>query len=78
MHIFNACWVGYKASGGNKRRPLLKENRRPAEIFSRRPSQNEYALFPGDAPQSSVALHGYVRQSIEYVLTLPKPKRKQN
>ena len=78
MHIFNACWVGYKASGGNKRRPLLKENRRPAEIFSRRPSQKEYALFPGDAPQSSVALHGYGRQSIEYVLTLSKPKRKQN
>lgn len=57
---------------------FLKRTAVPLRYFPEGPVKKEYALFPGDAPQSSVALHGYVRQSIEYVLTLPKPKRKQN
>ena len=57
---------------------FLKRTAVPLRYFPEGPVKKEGALFPGDAPQSIAALHGYVRQSIEYVLSLPKPKRKQN
>ena len=44
---------------------FLKRTAVPLRYFAKGPVKKEYAVFPGDAPQSSAALHGYVRQSIE-------------
>ncbi|MEE8465836.1 MAG: hypothetical protein V3S68_05110 [Dehalococcoidia bacterium] len=53
----------------------------PLRYFPEGPIKTGYALFPGGvgslgAADGSEPLHGYVRESIEYVLTLPKPKPK--
>lgn len=54
----------------------------PLRYFPEGPIKSGYALFPGgvvslDGADGSEPLHGYVRESIEYVLTLPKPKSRR-
>jgi hypothetical protein len=56
---------------------FLERTAVPLRYFPEGPVKKGYALFPVDAPEVSSALHGYLKKSIEYVLTLPKPKRKQ-
>ena len=57
---------------------LLKDKKAvPLRYFPEGPVKKGYALFPGGVAEGSETLDGYVRESIEYVLTLPKPRRKQ-
>ena len=44
--------------------------------FAEGPVKKGYALFLGGVAEGSETLHGYVTESIGYVLTLPKPKAK--
>ena len=57
---------------------LLKDRKAvPLRYFPEGPIKKDYVLFPGGVADGSEALHRYVKESIEYVLTLPKPKRKR-
>ena len=57
---------------------LLKNKKAiPLRYFPKAPIKKEYVLFPKGIKNGGTALHKYVNQSVEYVLTLPKPKRKQ-
>ncbi|MEE8388612.1 MAG: hypothetical protein V3R65_08555, partial [Acidiferrobacterales bacterium] len=57
---------------------LLKNNKAvPLRYFPRSPIKKDYVLFPGGVATGGKILHKYVKESIEYVLTLPRPKRKQ-
>ena len=57
---------------------LLKNKKAvPLRYFPKAPIKKGYVLFPGGVANGDEALHQYVKESIEYVLTLPKPKRKQ-
>ena len=44
--------------------------------FSKGPIKKGYVLFPDGIAKGDKALHKYVKESIEYVLTIPKPKMK--
>lgn len=50
----------------------------PLRYFAEGPIKKGYALFLGGVAEGSETLHGhgYVKESIGYVLTLPKPKAK--
>jgi len=50
----------------------------PLSYFPEGPIKKGYVLFPEGVTQPDEALHRFLQESIEYVLTLPKPKRKQN
>ena len=58
---------------------LLKDKKAvPLRYFPKGPIKKSYVLFPGGVEKGGKALHSYVCESIEYVLTPPKPKRKQD
>ena len=75
MHFLTPVGLAMKLPEETKDDLFLKRTAVPLRYFAKGPVKKEYAVFPGDAPQSSAALHGYVRQSIEYALKLPKPKK---
>ena len=55
---------------------LLKNKKAiPLRYFSKSPIKKGYVLFPDGIAKGDKALHKYVKESIEYVLTIPKPKR---
>ena len=57
---------------------LLKNKKAvPLRYFPKGPIKKDYVLFPSGVEKGGKALNNYVSESIEYVLTLPKPKRKQ-
>ena len=56
---------------------LDKKKAVPLRYFPRGPVKKGYVLFPGGVAEGSETLHGFVKESIEYALTLPKPRRKQ-
>lgn len=56
-----------------KDRLLKSEEAVPLRYFSKGPIKKAYALFPDSIAKDSKRLYSYARQSIEYVLTLPKP-----
>ena len=57
---------------------LLKTKKAvPLRYFSGGPIKKDYVLFPGGAKNGKKTLHKYVNESIKYVLTTPKPKRKR-
>ena len=57
---------------------LLKNNKAvPLRYFPKGPIKKGYVLFPGGVAKGGKTLHIYVKESIEYVLTIPKPKSKQ-
>ena len=57
---------------------LLKSNKVvPLRYFPKGPIKKGYVLFPGGVESGDKTLHKYVRESVEYVLTMPKPKNKQ-
>lgn len=57
---------------------LLKDKKAvPLRYFPKGPIKKGYVLFPGGVEKGGRALHTYVSESIEYVLTAPEPKRKQ-
>ncbi len=49
----------------------------PLRYFPKAPIKKDYVLFPGGVGKGGVTLRAYVRESIEYALTLPKPKPKK-
>ena len=59
-------------------RLLLDGTAVPLRYFPEGPVKKGYVLFLGSVSEGSEALHGYVKESIGYVLTLPGPKSKVN
>jgi len=60
------------------RNRLLKSKKAiPLKYFPKSPIKKDYVLFPGGVENGSKILYKYVRESIEYVLAMPAPKRKQ-
>ncbi len=56
---------------------LLKNKKAvPLRYFPKGPIKKGYVLFPGSVAKGGKALHKYVKESIDYVLTIPKPKRR--
>ena len=57
---------------------LLKDKTAvPLRYFPKGPIKKDYVLFPNGMKNGGKALHNYVKESVEYALTLPKPKRKR-
>jgi len=57
---------------------LLKSKKAvPLKYFPKAPVKKDYVLFPTGIENGGKACHKYMKESIEYVLTLPKPKKKQ-
>ena len=55
---------------------LLKRKKAVAlRYFPKAPIKSGYVLFPDGLTKRHKALHRYVKESIEYVLTMPMPKR---
>ncbi len=48
----------------------------PLRYFPKGPIKKGYVLFPNGIERGGKALHEYVKESIEYALTLPRPRRK--
>lgn len=54
---------------------LLKANKAvPLRYFPKAPVKKDYVLFPGSIEKCGKEFDYLVNKSIEYVLTLPKPK----
>ena len=60
-----------------KNRLLKSKIAVPLKYFPRGPIKKDYVLFPNGIENGRKTLHKYVKESIEYALTLPKPKRKR-
>lgn len=57
---------------------LLKDKKAvPLRYFPEGPIKKGYALFPSGMAEGNETPLAFVNESIKYVLTLPKPKRKQ-
>jgi hypothetical protein len=57
---------------------LLKNNKAiPLRYFAKGPIKKDYVLFPDGIGKGGKALHKFANESIQYALTLPKPKRKK-
>ena len=57
---------------------LLKNKKAvPLRYFPKGPIKKDYVLFREGIKKDSRALYKYVSESIEYVLTLPKPNNKK-
>jgi hypothetical protein len=58
---------------------LLKTKKAiPLRYFPKGPVKKNYVLFPDGVDEDGSSVCKYVKESIAYVLTLPKPKGKQN
>ncbi len=57
---------------------LLKDKKAvPLRYFSKGPIKKDYVLFPRGVAGGGRTIQQYAKESIEYVLTIPKPKRKR-
>ncbi len=61
-----------------KERLLKNKKAVPLRYFPKGPIKKEYVLFPVGVTNGGKTLQKYVKDSIEYVLTFPKPKRKRS
>ena len=59
-----------------KNRLLKNKKAVPLKYFPKSPIKQNYVLFPGSLKKGGGVYYKYVNESIEYVLTLPKPKEK--
>ncbi len=59
-----------------KERLLKNKKAVPLRYFPNSPIKKEYVLFPCGVANDGKTLQKHVKDSIEYVLTFPKPKRK--
>ncbi|GMT49026.1 MAG: hypothetical protein IEMM0008_0565 [bacterium] len=60
-----------------KNRLLTSKTAIPLRYFPKGPIKKDYVLFPdGISDAEKKDLHKYVKESVEYVLTLPKRKQK--
>ncbi|MDA1127265.1 MAG: hypothetical protein O2913_01020 [Chloroflexi bacterium] len=71
--------VGLAVKLPEKTRDRLLGNKEtvPLRYFPNGPVKKDYVLFPNVDAEGSTVLQGYLRESIEYVLTLPKPIRRR-
>lgn len=69
--------VGLAIKLPEKTKNELLQNKKavPLKYFPNSPVKKKYVLFPKGITDNKF-LHSYVNESIEYVITLPKPKRK--
>ena len=59
------------------REGLIKSKKAVAlRYFPKAPIKKGYVLFPDGVAKRHKMLHKYVKESVEYVLTLPKPNKK--
>ena len=59
-----------------KSRLLRNKTAVPLRYFPKAPIKKDYVLFSNGIEKGKRALHEYVKESVEYALTLPKPKKK--
>ena len=60
-----------------KNRLLKNKKAVPLRYFPKAPIKKDYVLFPGGVKKGGKEFDYLVNKSIEYVLTLPKPKKKR-
>ena len=60
-----------------KERLLKNKTAVPLRYFPKAPVKKDYVLFRKGIEKGGKALHKYVKESIEYALTSPKPKKKR-
>ena len=60
-----------------KNRLLKNKTAVPLRYFPKGPIKKDYVLFANGIENGGKALHKYVKESVEYALALPKPKRKR-
>ena len=56
---------------------LLAEGAEPLRYFPKAPIKKQYVILPDGLAEDAEQLRFWARQSIDHVLTLPAPKRKQ-
>ena len=71
--------VGLALKLPEKTRNRLLKNKTavPLRYFPKAPIKKDYVLFPNGIEKGKRTLYKYVKESVEYSLTLPKPKRKK-
>ena len=69
--------LGIKLPEETKNKLLKDKKAIPLRYFPKGPIKKSYVLFPGGVEKSGKEFDYLVSKSIEYVLTLPKPKKKQ-
>ena len=69
--------LAIKLPEGTKDKLLKSKKAIPLRYFEKGPIKKDYVLFPGFGTKSNNALYKYAKASIDYVLTMPKPERKQ-
>lgn len=70
--------LAMKLPEDTKERLLKNKKAVPLRYFPKGPIKKEYVLFPGGVANGDKTLQKHVKDSIEYVLTFPKPKRKRS
>ena len=56
---------------------LLAEGAEPLRYFPKAPIKKQYVVLPDGLAEDAEQLRFWARQSIDFVLTLPSPKRKR-
>ena len=69
--------LAMKLSGETQERLLKNKKAIPLRYFPKGPIKKEYVLFPRGVAGGGRTIQKYAKESIEYVLTIPKPKRKR-
>lgn len=69
--------LAIKLPDKTKKKLLKNKKAVPLRYFPKGPIKKDYVLFPEGVAKGGKILHKYVKESIEYVLTLPKPEKKQ-
>lgn len=68
--------LGIKLPKDVREKLLKNKEAMPLKYFKSAPIKTEYVLFPDGLEHGGKVYHQYVNESIAYVLSLPKPKRK--
>ena len=68
--------LAIKLPGGTKDRLLKSKKAVSLRYFPNAPIKKDYVLFPSGIEKGSKAVHKYVRESIDFVLTLPNPSHR--
>ena len=62
---------------GDARARLMEEGAQPLRYFPKAPIKKQYVVLPDGLAEDAEQLRFWARQSIDHVLTLAAPKRKQ-
>ena len=69
--------LAIKLPEATKDKLLKNKTAVPLKYFPKGPIKKDYVLFPDGIENGRKALHKYVKEGVEYALTLPKLKRKK-